>query len=81
MEQLVTYANQLIACILNWMLFLMVYGVIFYCLGVVIFRIIRVLFDRFSPTWKRWYASAHREKRLQNGTTSSSCRKDPYEKR
>ena len=55
MEQIVNFANQLITAIVNWSLFLLIYGVVFYCIGVVLFRIFRAVYDRFSPFWKKLF--------------------------
>jgi hypothetical protein len=56
-------SNQLIAVIVNVIFFLVVYGTIFYILGVIIIGIIKTVYDKFSPIWKKWYQDMKRKKR------------------
>lgn len=62
MEQIVNIANQLIAVIVNVTFFLVIYGTIFYILGVAIFRIAQSVYARFSPFWRKWYQDMRRRK-------------------
>lgn len=55
MEQMTNFADSLIYTILNYSLFFLYYGVIFYIIGFVIFWIVKALYHYFSPTWKKWY--------------------------
>lgn len=55
MEQIVNIANQLIACIVNIIFFLVSYGMIFYVLGSIIYEIGKTLYERIRPFWKKWY--------------------------
>ena len=63
MEQIINMSNQLIAIIVNVIFFLVVYGTIFYILGVIIIVIIKTVYDKFSPIWKKWYQDMERKKR------------------
>ena len=63
MEQIINMSNQLIAVIVNVIFFLVVYGTIFYILGVIIIGIIKNVYDKFSPIWKKWYQDMKRKKR------------------
>ena len=63
MEQIINMSNQLIAVIVNVIFFLVVYGTIFYILGVIIFGIVKTVYDKFSPIWKKWYQDMKRKKR------------------
>ena len=63
MEQIINMSNQLIAVIVNVIFFLVVYGTIFYILGVIIIGIIKTVHDKFSPIWKKWYQDMKRKKR------------------
>jgi len=55
MEQMINFADNLISIILNYTLFFLYYGVIFYFIGYAIFWILKMLYRYFSPTWKKWY--------------------------
>ena len=63
MEQIINMSNQLIAVIVNVIFFLVVYGTIFYILGVIIIGIIKTVYDKFSPIWTKWYQDMKRKKR------------------
>ena len=63
MEQIINMSNQLIAIIVNVIFFLVVYGTIFYILGVIIIGIANTVYDKFSPIWKKWYQDMKRKKR------------------
>ena len=63
MEQIINMSNQLIAVIVNVIFFLVIYGTIFYILGVIIIGIIKTVYDNFSPIWKKWYQDMKRKKR------------------
>ena len=63
MEQIINMSNQLIAVIVNVIFFLVIYGTIFYILGVIIIGIIKTVYDIFSPIWKKWYQDMKRKKR------------------
>ena len=63
MEQIINMSNQLIAVIVNVIFFLVVYGTIFYILGVIIIGITKTVYDKFSPIWKKWYQDMKRKKR------------------
>ena len=63
MEQIINMSNQLIAVIVNVIFFLVIYGTIFYILGVIIFGIVKTVYDKFSPIWKKWYQDMKRKKR------------------
>ena len=63
MEQIINMSNQLIAVIVNVIFFLVIYGTIFYILGVIIIRIAKTVYDKFSPIWKKWYQDMKRKKR------------------
>lgn len=63
MEQIINMSNQLIAVIVNAIFFLVIYGTIFYILGVIIIGIIKIVYDKFSPIWKKWYQDMKRKKR------------------
>lgn len=63
MEQIINMSNQLIAVIVNVIFFLVIYGTIFYILGVIIIGIIKTVYDKCSPIWKKWYQDMKRKKR------------------
>ena len=63
MDQIVNIANQLIAVIVNVTFFLVIYGTVFYILGVVIYGLAKSVYERFSPFWKKWYQDMKRKKR------------------
>ena len=63
MEQIINMSNQLIAVIVNVIFFLVIYGTIFYILGVIIIGIAKTVYDKFSPIWKKWYQDMKRKKR------------------
>lgn len=63
MEQIINMSNQLIAVIVNVIFFLVVYGTIFYILGVIIIGIVKTVYDKFSTIWKKWYQDMKRKKR------------------
>ena len=42
---------------------IIVYGTIFYILGVIIIGIVKTVYDKFSPIWKKWYQDMKRKKR------------------
>ena len=63
MEQIINMSNQLIAVIVNVIFFLVIYGTIFYILGVIVFAIAKTVYDKFSPIWKKWYQDMKRKKR------------------
>ena len=48
MEQIINMSNQLIAVIVNVIFFLVIYGTIFYILGVIIIGIVKTVYDKFS---------------------------------
>ena len=54
MEQIINMSNQLIAVIVNVIFFLVIYGTIFYILGVIIIGFAKSVYDKFSPIWKKW---------------------------
>ena len=62
MEQLVNTANELIAVIVNYAAFFIIYGAIFCFIGAVIYQILRAVVKRFLPTWKRWYQAIRSRK-------------------
>ena len=63
MEQIINMSNQLIAVIVNVIFFLVIYGTIFYILGVIIIGIVKTVYDKFSPICKKWYQDMKRKKR------------------
>ena len=63
MEQIINMSNQLIAVIVNVIFFLVIYGTIFYILGVIIIGIVKTVYDKVSPLWKKWYQDMKRKKR------------------
>ena len=63
MEQIINMSNELIAVIVNVIFFLVIYGTIFYILGVIIIGIVKTVYDKFSPIWKKWYQDMKRKKR------------------
>ena len=63
MDQIINMSNELIAVIVNVIFFLVVYGTIFYILGVIIIGIAKTVYDKFSPIWKKWYQDMKRKKR------------------
>ena len=63
MEQIINMSNQLIAVIVNVIFFLVIYGTIFYILGVLIIGIVKTVYDKFSLIWKKWYQDMKRKKR------------------
>ncbi len=63
MEQIINMSNQLIAVIVNVIFFLVIYGTIFYILGVIVIEIAKTVYDKFSPIWKKWYQDMKRKKR------------------
>lgn len=63
MEQIINMSNQLIAVIVNVIFFLVIYGTIFYILGVIIIGIVKTVYDKFSTIWKKWYQDMKRKKR------------------
>ena len=63
MEQIINMSNQLIAVIVNVIFFLVIYGTIFYILGVIIIGIVKTVYDKISPIWKKWYQDMKRKKR------------------
>ena len=63
MEQIINMSNQLIAVIVNVIFFLVIYGTIFYILGVIIIGIVKTVYDKFSPIWMKWYQDMKRKKR------------------
>ena len=48
MEQIINMSNQLIAVIVNVIFFLVIYGTIFYILGVIIIGIAKTVYDKFT---------------------------------
>ena len=63
MEQIINMSNQLIAVIVNVIFFLVIYGTIFYILGVIVIEIAKTVYDKFIPIWKKWYQDMKRKKR------------------
>ncbi len=55
MQGMINFADSLIYAILDYTLFFLYYGVIFYLLGSAILWILKMVYKSFSPTWKRWY--------------------------
>ena len=62
MEQLVNTANELIAVIVNYAAFFIIYGAIFYFICAVIYQVLRAVVNRFLPTWKHWYQAIRSRK-------------------
>lgn len=62
MEQLVNTANELIAVIVNYAAFFIIYGAIFYFIGAVIYQFLHAVVKRFLPAWKRWYQAIRSRK-------------------
>ena len=62
MEQLVNTANELIAVIVNYAAFFIIYGAIFYFIGAVIYQFLHAVVQRFLPAWKRWYQAIRSRK-------------------
>ena len=62
MEQLVNTANELIAVIVNYAAFFIIYGAIFYFIGAVIYQFLHAVIKRFLPAWKRWYQAIRSRK-------------------
>ena len=62
MEQLVNTANELIAVIVNYAAFFIIYGAIFYFIGAVIYQFLHAVVKRVLPARKRWSQSIRSSK-------------------
>lgn len=61
LDQSVNFANQLIMNIAAYTIFILIYGTAFFCMGMVICRIIHSIYNWLRPMLDKWFQSLRKK--------------------